>query len=71
MLFDEFDIAHQRRARVAAFQQVVAENQMLREAPVDGLAKGVHIVDPLADERAFAEHILVDIRHFARVGVDA
>ena len=71
MLFDEIDIGHQRRARIAAFQQVVTEDEVFRKTSIDGLAKGVHIVDALADEGAFAEQILIDIRHFARVGIDA
>ena len=71
MLFDEVDIGHQCRTRIPAFQQVVAEDEILRKASVDGLAKRVHVVDALADERAFPENILVDIRDLARVGVDA
>ncbi len=35
------------------------------------LREGVHVVDALADERPFAEQILVDVRNDARVGVDA
>ena len=71
MLFDEFDIGHQRRTRIAAFQQVVTEDEILRKASIDGLTKRVHIVDALADERPLPEHILVDIRYLARVGIDA
>src|SRR5690606_2205034 len=50
VLFDEFDIGHQRRTRIAAFQQVVTENEILRKASVDRLTKGIHVIDALADE---------------------
>ena len=35
------------------------------------LLEGVHVVDALADERAFAEQILVNVRDDARVRIDA
>ncbi len=71
MFFNQVDIGHQRRTGITAFQQVVTENEVLRKAAIDGLAKRIHIVDAFADERSFTENILVDIRDFARVGIDA
>ena len=71
MLLDEVDVGHQRRAGVAALEKIVAEDQVLREAPADGLREGVHVVDALADERALAEEILVDVGDLPRVGIDA
>ena len=55
---------------MARFQQVVAEDGVLREAAGDGSLEGVHIVNPFADKRAFPEHILIDVRHFARVRIN-
>ena len=40
-------------------------------APIERLLEGIDVVDPLADKRAFAKHVLVDIRDGARVRVDA
>ena len=71
MLLNQIDIGHQGRPGIAAFQQVVTENEIFRKTPIDGLPKGVHIVDALADERPLAENILVDVRHLAGVGIDA
>jgi hypothetical protein len=48
----------------------VTENAILRKASIDGLAKRVHVVDALADERPLPEHILVYIRYLAAVGID-
>ena len=70
LLFDQLDVGHQRRPGVSAFQQVVAENEILRKTPFDRGAKSVDVVDPLADERAFSEQVLVDVRDFARVGIN-
>src|SRR3569623_369885 len=70
MVLDEIDIIHQRRPRITAFQEVVAQNEIFGHAPVHRLTKGVDVVNALADEAAFAEQILVDVRHFARIGID-
>ena len=70
MLFNEIDIGHQRRTRIATFQQIVAENEILRKASIDGLTKRIHIVDALADERTLAEYILIDVRDFPCIRID-
>ena len=70
-LLHHLHVADQAAARVAAFQQVVAEDAVLRQAIAQHVFEGVDVVDPLADERAFAEQVLVDVGHGAGVGVDA
>jgi hypothetical protein len=67
----QLHIAQQSRAGVAAFEKIVAKDAILGEAPAKRLLEGIDVVDSLADERAFAEHVLVDIRDRARIGVDA
>ena len=67
----ELDVSDKRRPRVAAFQEVVAEDQILGEAAAKRALEGVHVVDALADERPLAEDVLVDVGDVARVGVDA
>ena len=49
----------------------MAENPVLGEAPIERLLERIDIVNPLADERAFAEQVLVDIGDGARIGIDA
>ncbi|EGF32457.1 hypothetical protein IMCC9480_2462 [Oxalobacteraceae bacterium IMCC9480] len=67
----QLGVADQACAGIAAFEQVVAENLVIGQPAVERLFKGVDIVDALADERAFVEQILIDIRHGARVRIDA
>ena len=67
----QLHIAQQPRPRVAPLQKIVAEYPILGEAPSKGLLECIDVVDPLADERAFAEHVLVDIRDGTRVRVYA
>ena len=50
MLFNEINIGHQCRTRIAAFEKIVAENEIFRKASIHGLPKSIHIVDALADE---------------------
>ncbi len=54
---------------MGALQQVVAQDQILRETPRKGLAEGVHIVNALADERTLPEEVLVHVGDLARIGV--
>ncbi len=70
MLLDEVDIAHQGRACIPAFQQVVAQNEIFRKPTIHGLAKRINVIDALADERALPESILVDIRDLAGIRID-
>ncbi len=46
----QLHVGEQPRTRMAPFQQVVAEDAVLGEAPVDGLFEGIDLVDTLADE---------------------
>ena len=71
MLFNEFDIGHQGRTGIAAFQQIVTEYEIFGKAPIHGLTKSVHIIDALANERSLPEKILVDIRYLTGVWIDA
>jgi len=49
----------------------MAQDPVVRKAPAQCLLEGVDVVNALADERAFAEQILVGIRDGACVGIDA
>jgi hypothetical protein len=57
----ELHIAQQCRARIAAFEQVVAKDAVLREAIGKRRLERIDVVDSLADERTLAEHVLVHV----------
>ena len=48
----------------------MAEDSILGKAGIERPLEGVDVVDALADERALAEQVLVDVRDGARVRVD-
>ena len=50
VFLNKIDIGYQRRSSIAAFQQIMTENEILRKASINGLTKGIHIVDALADK---------------------
>ena len=60
----------QARARVGAFDQVVAEQRIAREAPVEHPVHRVHFIDPFAGKNAFAIKVLVNVGDSARVDVE-
>ena len=65
------DVADQAGSRVAAFEQVVAEDLVFGEALLHRDGEGIDVVDPFADERAFVEHVLIDVGDRARVRVNS
>ena len=71
IIVDDFDIAGQAGARVRAFDQVMAEQGIAREAPVQHAVHRVHFIDTLAGEDAFAVKILVHVGNGARVDIEA
>ena len=56
----QHNICQQRRAAVATFQKVVAENSVLRKVATAAIER-VDVINAFADERAFGEQILIDI----------
>ena len=66
----QLDVAQEPRTRVATFDQVVAQDPVVGKAAVQCAFECVDIVDALADERAFAERVLVDVGHGARIRID-
>jgi hypothetical protein len=49
----QLHVAQQPGARVAALQQVMAEDTVLGEASLEGLFEDIDVIDALADEGAF------------------
>ena len=71
MFLIEFHVANQRGPGMARLQQVVAQDGVFRKAPLHGPLEGIHIIDPLADERTFPENILIHIRNLPRVRINS
>ena len=67
----QLHVAHQCRARITAFQQVVTQYAVLGKAVLQRRFERIDVVDALADEGAFAEYVLVDIGGRACVRIDA
>ena len=67
----QMHVAQQAGTHITAFQQVVAENAILGKAIVQPPLERVHLIDALADKRAFTEHVLVDVRDGTGIRVDA
>jgi hypothetical protein len=70
VILEHLDVAEQPGARIAALQKIVTENPILGESAVERLLECVDVIDALADERALADPILVDVGNGARVRID-
>ena len=71
MVLQQGQVGEHRAARHRAFEQVVTEYRAIGQAPVEHRMHRAHVEQPLAGERAGAEHILVDIGSAAAVGVES
>ena len=69
--FDQGHVAHAGAARDAAFQQVMAEHLVLRQAPGQHGLQSAHVQQALAGEAAFIEQVLVDLGGHCVVRVTA
>ncbi len=65
-----FYVGRESGARPRPFDQIVAEQRVLRESPVRRFLERVDIVDPLPGEAALSVQILVHIGHRGRVRID-
>ncbi len=70
-VLDDLDVGREAGACVDAFEQVVAEHRVVGHAAGERRLERVDVVDALADVRPFAGEVLVDVRHGARVRIDA
>jgi hypothetical protein len=67
----QLHIAQQPGPGVTPFQKIVAEDPVFGKAPFEGPFECIHIIDALADERAFTEQVLVNIGDGPRIRIDA
>ena len=66
----QLNVADERRAGVISLEEVVAQDAVLGKPPAERLLERVDVVDALADERTFAEAVLIDVGNDSRVRVD-
>ena len=71
IVLGQLDVGDEAGTCVRALEQVVAEDAIRRQPARQREAERVDVIDPLADERAFAEQVLVDVGDRARVRIDA
>ncbi|OPZ66851.1 MAG: hypothetical protein BWY81_01636 [Firmicutes bacterium ADurb.Bin467] len=64
-------VRDERRARILALDQVVAQYPAVGQRPLERVHERAHVVDALAREAAGAREVLVEVRHRHRVRVDA
>ena len=67
----DFGVGDERGARVQAFEQVVRQQRVFRHAALERGHERVDVVEALAGEDAFAEEILIHVRHRGGVRIDA
>ena len=68
-LFEEVHVGGQSDAYVCSFDEVVTEQPLLREAPVEYFVKGTNIVNGLSMVDGFAEQVLIDVGNGLRIRV--
>ena len=71
VVVDDVDVGAERRPRERPFEEVVAEQRVVRHAPGERPFEGVDVVDALADVAALVEEILIDVGDGGRVRIDA
>src|SRR5437867_13051885 len=71
MIFVQLHVAQQSGSRITSLQKIVAQYPVLGEAVLERALECIDLIDSLTDERAFTEHVLVDIGNGACIGVDA
>jgi hypothetical protein len=71
IVFVQRGVAQERASRVAPLEQVVTQDAVVGKAMTQRLFEGIDVIDALADERSFAEQILVDVRDTASVWIDS
>src|SRR5450631_3950919 len=69
-LLVQLHVAEQTRPRIAPFEKVMTQDPVFGKTARQGTFEGIDVVDALADEGSFAEHVLVDVGNDARVWID-
>ena len=70
VVLQQHDVGDQADPALDPFEQVVAEQGVLGDLPLQAALEGRHVVDPLAHEGPFPEQVLVHVRHRQGVQVE-
>ena len=70
-LLEEIHIGHQPGAREQALEEIVAEERVLRDLPLERRLEGIDVVDPFSRVGPLFEQVLIHIGDRSRVGVHA
>ena len=68
-LLEKIHVGHEPGAREQALEEVVAEERVLRDLPLERRLEGIDVVDAFACERPLLEEVLVYVGDRGRVGV--
>src|SRR5512138_2964457 len=71
ILVDQFDVGDERNTGMQTFEQVVREQCVLRDGVRERGRERIDGVQALPREDAFAEYVLIGVRHRRRIGIDA
>jgi hypothetical protein len=71
IIFVNDDVRRESTPTVHAFEEVVTEQSVLGDSPLEATLELIDVVDPLAHVDAFTEQILIRFGNGARVDVDA
>ena len=66
---EEIHIGRQPGARKRTLEEIVAEESVLRNLPLEGRLEGIEVVDPLSRVRPLPEEILIHIGDRGRVRI--
>ena len=69
-IFHQFHVGEQASARIFAFNQIVAQDGVLRETVAHRLVERPHIVNPFAGIAGPPIQILIKVGHRSRVGIE-
>src|SRR5579862_4285400 len=70
IIFDHLDIAYQSRPRVRAFDQVMAEQGVAREAPVQDPLDNIDLINPFARVDALSVEVLIGVGDCSGVNIE-
>ena len=70
-IVDDFNVGTQRHAGKQAFEQIVAQQRVVRHAAVERALERVDVVDALPNVAAFSKEVLIHVRHGRRIRVEA
>ena len=61
IVVDQFNIRNKASTCIGAFDQIVTQQRIFREAVLQSFMQRVHFVNAFARENSFTEQILIDV----------